>query len=456
MRQKTSMKNKSHPIARSPKRRNDKAGKLPQDSRDTLQENGEGVSTHKILGMPYGIEESSNPITPRRISPRSGRKKVLKNSNPAKEPDPEQETSVPGDTVDLDQFLKGMEAEGLIEIEPIEQTTQPLEASSPQSPEEIFIHLLTLRRELIELYNAYCLSGEQGQSLSPFAWLARLNWMSVGDKGPKKRGTKKTASARAGRGSLKTQTDRNWQEKPTKRNIPWLEARFAGLHEQLNSSTELEKAATKVHQAWSLLDSEKRQQVLELLHGAYGEATRMILHADLNANNQKKQNDPRKRSMEKRRRKVQTAARNFCAAVKTSGEKFLDALDAYLVDTPRGKFFSREVEKYLEEAQEIIQAFQHIEQEFYSESKSQEAEPSEPATPLKQGPKELERRNKAILEIEDIFRSLCRSKRQPRIHTHTLLYVAGLWTDPEPDSLQLKAANLRKSRSTNSARASTK
>ena len=169
----------------------------------------------------------------------------------------------------------------------------------------------------------------------------------------------------------------------------------------------------------------------------------MILTADLNAKWRKKQNQAQERSTEKRRQKAQTAARKFCEAVETSGETFLEALVAFLPNTPPASLFILRVRKYLDGVRDIVQSFQQIEQKLPNEATTQEVELAEEATSPERGPKGLEERNTAILEIEKIFRRVCSSNRQALIHTHTLLYVAGLWTDPKPDSLGLKAANLR-------------
>ena len=64
----------------------------------------------------------------------------------------------------------------------------------------------------------------------------------------------------------------------------------------------------------------------------------------------------------------------------------------------------------------------------------------------KQGPGRQEQLalNTAILEIDGIFRTSGLSDHKALIHTHSLLYAAGIWPDPEEQGLTFKLFQLHR------------
>ncbi|MSQ47306.1 MAG: hypothetical protein EXR78_02785 [Deltaproteobacteria bacterium] len=212
---------------------------------------------------------------------------------------------------------------------------------------------------------------------------------------------------------------------------------------------DIQRVERKAQRAWELLRTPQDcERVMELLTAAWNELNTELLRG------------PSFRLKNKKRATQWRQLENAHRDAEKTGQQFLAALGSYqrIVQelAPFAKlpfpppysdealrlaheaiFFNwpREVERCVKEAISVVHRLEHISDY-----------PPHIILPAPQrGRPEKPKVNTAILELIEIFSRPETAIRSAKVHTHALLFVAGVWRDPHVDGLEIKAHKLRKS-----------
>jgi hypothetical protein len=210
---------------------------------------------------------------------------------------------------------------------------------------------------------------------------------------------------------------------------------------------DIQRVEKKAQRAWELLRTpQDRERVMALLTAAWNELNMELLRGPSFRFKNKKRT-AQWRQLEKAHRNAEKTGQQFLTALESyqrivqelapfaklpfpppySGEALRLAHEAIVFNWPR------EVERCVKEAISVVHRLEQI---------SDYPPHIIPPAP-RRGRPEKPKLNTAILELIAIFSRLEMSTRSAKVHTHALLFVAGVWRDPHADGLEIKAHKLR-------------